>query len=417
MLLRASKATMKVLQINAVVNTTSTGRIAEEIGQVLLQHGHESYIAYGRRARKSESRLIKIGSTLDTWTHAAKSFVLDSHGLGSKKATQQFMKMMFELQPDVVVLHNIHGYYIHYPTLFDGLKKLKVPVIWTLYDCWAFTGHCAYYDLVDCKRWQTECHNCPNNRKYPISFGIDQSIRNFRLKKEVFNGLPNLAIVTHSKWLAGELKNSFLRDIPVSHIFNGTNLEIFKPVITKKELSKNPIVLGVASIWSIRKGLNDFFLLRECLHKDYRIILIGLSRKQIKQLPPGIEGIERTESLDELVEWYNNAAVFVNPTYEDNFPTTNIEALACGTPVITYDTGGSPEAVDEKTGRVVAKGDIGALKQAIVDLASADVNAMQLACRQRAERYFNKNDRYIDYLNLFESTLSKRIRKSRNSSK
>lgn len=395
---------MKVLQINSTVNTGSTGRIAEEIGRKLIDSGYESYIAHGRGGNSSQSKTLEIGGQLDTLLHGGFTLFTDRHGFASTRATKEFLKKVDQIKPDVIGLHNLHGYYINIELLFDYIRAKSIPVVWTLFDCWAFTGHCSYYDSVGCQKWKTQCHNCPKTDKYPKSF-IDNSKRNFIDKKRIFNSLNNLELIVHSDWLKNQVEGSFLNKYPIHHIYNGVNVEVFKPVDNKGE----KIVLGVASTWDERKGLNDFIKLRELLSNEYQIVLIGLSESQIQQLPKGIKGIKRTESVAELANWYSRALCFVNPTYQDNFPTTNIEALACGTPVITYDTGGSPEAVDVKTGVVVERGDIEQLANSIglINTNMNRSNEMVKDCRERVEVMFDTQKQYAEYEKIFNSLVSK----------
>ena len=402
---------MRILQINTTVNSGSTGRIAEDIGQVLMAHGHESFIAYGRGDRPSASNLIKIGNKMDVYLHGLKTLVFDRHGFGSVASTEALIKKIEEVQPEAIGLHNLHGYYINIEILFNYLNKKDIPVIWTLFDCWSFTGHCSYFDSIQCEKWKTGCYECPKIKEYPSSFGLDNSTKNYEQKAILFNSLKKIELVVHSKWLEGFVKQSFLKHIPVHHIFSGIDLDVFKPTYgqfknTHKSDGKK-IILGCANIWDKRKGLDDFLILRELLSDDYVILLVGLSQKQIKAMPKGIIGIKRTESVEQLAEIYTLANVFVNPTYLDNFPTTNIEALACGTPVITYNTGGSPEAIDESTGKVVSKGDVASLKKAIIEVVEMGESQYLDSCRTRAERLFNKNDRYKDYLKIYEEIVNR----------
>lgn len=393
-----------MLQINTTVNTGSTGRIAEGIGKVMIAQGYESYIAYGRGTRPSASQLIKIGTQQDICAHGLKSLLLDRHGFGSKKATQALVQQIQAIQPDVIGLHNLHGYYVNVKVLFQALERWKIPVVWTLFDCWAFTGHCTYYDNVNCQKWQSECHACPKTRYYPQSLGLDQSRKSYRDKKYLFHLPENLHLVVHSKWLERQVAQSFLRDLPIHHIYNGTDLSVFKPSAPKQKTPK--VVLGVANIWNERKGLKDMIALSQQLPKGFQVVCIGLSKKQIRSLPANMIGIQRTDNVQELAEWYSKATVFVNPTYQDNFPTTNIEALACGTPVVTYNTGGSPEAINDNTGRVVEQGSINGLVAAIEELASKDQQALSKTCLQRAEQHFNQENRYKEYVELYESLVA-----------
>ena len=402
-----------LLQINVSVNTGSTGRIAEEIGQRAKTAGYDSYIAYGRAARKSQSKLIKIGSKLDIRWHGLKSLLFDAHGFGSKKATRQLVQKIDEINPDIILFHNLHGYYLNIEILLNYLREKDIPVFWTLHDCWPFTGHCSYFDAYSCEKWKTHCEHCPNQKGYPKSIWLDNSKHNFDRKKALLTALPNVTFIPVCKWMENIVENSFMKGRLQQVIYNGTNIEAFKPQATdvteairkKYCIDGEHIVLGVASTWDKRKGILDFCWLNSQLPEDYQVVLVGLSQGQIDILPKGIVGIRRTESIQELAALYSLADVFANPTYVDNFPTTNIEALACGTPVITYNTGGSPEAIDEKTGIVIPKGDKEALKNAIVEVVTNKDKYTSDACSQRAVAHFNKDDRFDDYIKLFNQVL------------
>ena len=398
-----------ILQINTTVNSGSTGRIAEDIAKLVMQQGHESYIAFGRGNRPSSSKTIRIGGEWITKMHMLKSRLLDRHGFGSTRATREFVKKLTSINPDIIHLHCIHGYYLNVEVLFNYLKQAGKPVVWTFHDCWPFTGHCSYFDAVNCYKWGSECHKCPNLGGYPKSWFRDNSKNNFHRKKDLFNGISNLTIVTPSKWLADHTKNSFLKEYPVEIIHNGVDLDMFKlrdnKTKSRYNIRKKNYILGVASVWDKRKGLSDFLRLRDILPKEMEIVLVGLNQKQISDLPNGITVIARTENVTELADLYSCASVFANPTYVDNFPTTNIEALACGTPVVTFNTGGSPEAIDDRTGLVVEKGDIKGLAEAIKIITEKGKGHYAPICRERAERLFNKDERFMDYLQLYESLI------------
>lgn len=392
----------KLLQINVTANWGSTGRIAEDIGALAMQQGWESHIAYGRKSAGGLSHAVRIGGPVDVGMHLLKTRALDAHGLGSRRATACFIEKIRTISPDIVHLHNIHGYYLNYPLLFDFLKHYGRPVVWTLHDCWAYTGHCAFYDSPACDRWKTGCHDCPQLRSYPASVMADRSCANYRQKKDSFLGVPDLTLVAVSDWAARELSSSFLSGYPIVTIKNGVDLDVFKIRAHAGRAAGAKMVLGVASVWSDRKGLTDFVELRKLLPPEYEIMLVGLSGRQLRNLPPGIRGLQRTDSSEKLSELYNMADVYVNPTAEDNFPTTNIEALACGTPVVAYDTGGSAEAVGADTGAIVRRGDVAALAREIVKVCDGR-SAFADACRERAVRLYGKAACYQRYLDPYAS--------------
>lgn len=389
----------KLLQINSTANWGSTGKIAEQIGELAMQHGWQSYIAYGRSCNASKSQLIKIGTKLSQAWHLIISRLFDKHGLGSRYATKQLIKRIKQIDPDIIHLHNIHGYYINYKILFDYLNSVTTPVVWTLHDCWSFTGHCAHFVEANCNKWISGCNRCPLLKTYPKSL-CDSTIKNYNLKLTLFSANKQIKIVAASNWLADLAKQSFLRNKSLEVIHNGVNINIFAPCI--EHTDSYHTILGVSSVWNRSKGLYDFYELRKRLDKErYKIIVVGLTKQQIDELPSDITGIERTNSIEELIRLYSSASVFINPTYADTFPTTNLEAIACGTPVVTYRTGGSPEAVTPTTGVVVEQGDIEALANAVKKICSQGKEHFSENCRKHAVDNFDKNRCFDRYLQLY----------------
>jgi len=401
---------MRVFHINSVVNTGSTGRIVEDIGRVLIEKGHQSYIAFGRDlgSLQSTSILVKIGNKLNVIWHGINTLLLDNHAFVNDFATKKLIKRIELIQPDVVALYNLHGYYINVEYLFRYLRKKGIPVVWTLFDCWAFTGHCTYFDNIGCIKWKTSCTECPKYNVYPRSF-VDNSRKNYQKKKELFNNLTNLQIITHSNWLRELVSESFLGGHQIHLIHSAVDLKIFKPtnfkLSNRYDFLNKKILLGCANIWTDRKGFKDFLNLANMCKSDTIIVLVGVSQDQKKLLPSNIIGITRTENTEELAMWYSLADVFVNLTYMDNFPTTNIEALACGTPVITYNTGGSPESIDENTGFVVEKGDLIGVINSINILMKRNKDELSINCRKRALTMFDKETRFLDYIKVFENSI------------
>lgn len=391
---------MKVFEINSVCGTGSTGRIACDIKEILKAEGHECKIAYGRGYYKDPD-CFKIESDLAFKAHVLLSRITDRQGFYSTSATRRLVKEIENYQPDIIHLHNIHGYYLDIRVLFDFFKKYNKPVVWTLHDCWSFTGHCAHFIYAGCTKWEDGCYDCIQKKDYPASVLLDRSALNYSDKKSLFTGLDNMTVVTPSKWLADLVGRSFLSKFPTKVINNGIDLSQFKPTygdfVEKHNLFNKRIILGVAGAWTDRKGFSDFIKLSDILPENYKIIMVGLTEKQKAVLPKKILGICKTESIKELAELYTAAEFFVNPTYEDTYPTTNLESLACGTPVITYKTGGSPESVPENCGAVIEVGSIEGIKTAI-----ENSNFSGEDCINFAKNYEKKNC-FTKYLDLYKN--------------
>lgn len=402
----------KLLQINITANWGSHGKIAEGIGQAAIKQGWQSYIAYGRWANPSASNLFHIGNRWDEMRHGVASRLFDNHGLMSQKATKSLLQFVRNVNPDIVHLHNIHGYYLNYPLLFQYLRQHDIPVVWTLHDCWSFTGHCAHYEFIGCEKWKTHCAECPQKGAYPKSLLLDRSYRNFEQKKETFLSLKRLTLVPVSQWLQRQLQQSFFKHTPTHLIYNGIDTNVFSKQKEVNWIKKKygipehcAIVLGIASNW-YRKGLPDFLQLASLLPPSIRIVLVGLSKSE-QQLAAqaGIIAINRTDNIQELCALYSAANVYFNPTWEDTFPTTNLEAMACGTPVVTYKTGGSTEAITLETGAIIEKGDIQTAAIEIGRLCQQPASTFEDVCRQHIVRYFNKEERFLEYLNLYAQYL------------
>lgn len=403
----------KLLQINPVVRvSTSTGRIMQEIGELAMRNGWESYVAYSKGRdgiRTCASHTIPVGNKWDTWMHGLKTRLLDRHGLASVSATYDFIKQLKEISPDIVHIHNIHGYFLNYPILFEYLSKSGIPVVWTVHDCWLYTGHCYYYSYIQCNKWESGCGDCPQKRKFPASWWLDRSAQNYQDKREAFTAMPHdkLTIVPVSDWIRREMSRSFLKDYPFRVIHNGIDTEVFTvygadEVKRKYGWQGKHVLLGVASIWSEEKGLSDFIKLAQRLREDEVIVLVGVTEEQKKILPHNMYGIRRTENIQDLARLYSVADVFVNPTWQDNYPTVNLEAIACGTPVVTYRTGGSVESVTEDTGFIVEQGDVKGLLDSVRVIEQYGKHYYVDRCRKYALANFRKEDRYADYLKLYE---------------
>lgn len=402
---------MRVLLINPVCGQGSTGRICIGIAEMLKTNGHEANIAYSLGSSTYPDSINISGGRFDYLTHNFLSRLTDSEGLHSCMATKRLVKYIDDIKPDVVHVHTMHGHYLNYKILFEYLKESRLPVVVTLHDCWAFTGHCAHFVMHGCEKWKTGCNKCQFLYEYPQSWFVDKSNRNYLLKRHLFTSLGDkLTLVPVSYWLEGLTRQSFLKDMKIQTIHNGIDLSLFRPtpneIIRKKySLEGKKVIIGVALPWSSYKGYSDFIKLRKLLETEYAIIMVGLSEDQMKEIPEGIIGINRVDNPVELAELYTSADVLVNTTYCDNYPTVNLEAIACGTPVITYRTGGSPESLDKNTGAVVEQGDIKGIMQKIREICK-DSSKYRTACVDKAELMFDKNKCFAKYLNVYRQVIN-----------
>ena len=397
---------MKVAQINAY-DCGSTGKIMLGIAEVARCKGIDAYTFSSSRAAKNQGAVKHeyFDRYTDYRIHMGMGMIFGFETDFSYIATKRLLKRLKEIKPDIIHIHNTHGWYLNHPLLFNYIKKNKIKTVWTLHDCWTFTGRCPHFQLTGCDRWRNECHNCLYDKKmYPASYFFDRSRAQHKKKKKMFLGIKDLTLVTPSKWLANLVEESYLKDYPIKVINNGIDLDIFKPTESnfreKYKLQDKKIVLGVASSWGERKGLDVFTELAKRLNEDYQIVLVGTNDNIDKQLPKNIISIHRTNNQKELAEIYSAADVFANPTREDNFPTVNIEALACGTPIITFRTGGSPEIIDETCGSVVECNDIKAFEKEVKRVCEEKPYSKE-ACLKRAKLY-DMEEKFKEYVELYE---------------
>ncbi len=404
----------KLLQINVTANWGSTGKIAEDIGKVAMSNGWESYIAYGRDTKpKSTSNLFRIGNNWDMYYHGLQSRIFDKHGLASTIATKDFIEKVKLIEPDIIHLHNIHGYYINYKVLFKYLATINTPIIWTLHDCWPMTGHCAHFDAVGCNKWKTGCNHCPLKSEFPKSLLFDNSSNNHKLKKLLFSSLKNVTIVPVSKWLANIVSDSYLSCYNIHTISNGIDINIFKKcshntLREKLAIGNKTVLLGVATTWNEKKGLNDFIRLSKALPEKFQIILVGIDDSLKKKLPNNIITIKKTNSQQELAELYSMAEIVLNLSYEETFGLTTVEGFACGTPGIVYNKTASPELITPETGIVVKEaGNTIEIIEAINKISNNGKEHYTAACRARAINCYNKDDKFYEYIKLYNSLLAK----------
>jgi putative colanic acid biosynthesis glycosyltransferase len=399
---------MRILQINTYYKAGgSTGRIVADLSTIINEK-HTSYVAFGYEFLKTnDQNTYKVQGIINLKLSILKTRIFGKHGFYNKYVTWKLIRWIKKIKPDVIHLHNIHNHYINIEQLFSFIKTNNYKVVWTLHDCWSFTGWCAYFDYVNCNKWQTECNNCPSLKSYPYTWFFDRSKEIFNSKKEIFQGVNSLTIITPSSWLKGLVSKSILKEYPVSVINNGIDLDVFKPI--KNDFRKNynlvnkTIVLAMAMKMNKRKGIEYLKKLPSLLDENTVLVLVGISKSEINNLPKNCLGIEQTANVGKLVEIYSSADVFINLTLEDNFPTTNLEALGCGTPVITFDTGGSPESIDVAVGEIVKKGDLTEVVKAIKRITDKGKDFYTSACREKAQLNYDNNKQYKKYIELYES--------------
>ena len=396
---------MKILQINTVGNYGSTGRIAEQIGREVISRGHISYIACARKIRESASQIIKIGSLPGVCFNGLWQRIFDSDSPYAKFATKALIKKIESISPDIVHLHNTHGYYLHNKTLLDFLAKYGKPVVWTLHDCWVLTGHCAYFDIAGCKKWKTHCRNCPQKRAYPASLFWDNSYSNYQAKQDCILAMENLTFVPVSNWLKGLVEQSPLASKKSIVINNGIDVDTFKPEHDKPACMKNgkKNVLFVASVWGRTKGYNFVPEIAKKLGSRYQCTLVGANDKQLKELSGlGINAIKRTESASELAAYYSGADVFANPTMQEALSMVNMEAISCGTPVVCFNSGGVCETIpSDEVGKIVERGNVDAAVEQIKNFAESGKARIGQICRETAVLKFDKKFAWGKYLDLY----------------
>ena len=414
---------MKVLQINTrYKNGGSTGRIAYDLKQVAEQNGIEAYVAYGYEFDNvNDEHTLCMEGKVELTISKLQSRVFARHGFYNQASTRRLLEYADNIKPDIIHLHNIHNHYVHCGMLFDYIKKHDIPVVWTLHDCWGFTGWCAYFDYAKCDKWRTHCHACPCKNDYPYAWFSARASSNFDLKSRTFLGVKRLTLVTPSQWLADLTRHSFLKDYPVKVINNGVDTDVFRPcgnsAKEKLGVKGKSMFLAMASGFGVRKGGDYLKKLPGLLSDDEVLVLVGKGASAFAaENPEKVIGVEYTNDVRELAGYYSAADVFINPTLEDNFPTTNIEALACGTPVVTFDTGGSVEAVldgeiaqengnikNTKVGAVVPQGDLPSLLSAAREICLQGKNKYVESCRKKISERYNKNVQYQKYVKLYKS--------------
>lgn len=391
---------MRIVQINGGAKG-STGKIMMGIAEVARAQGHEvlcaSPITSTNRDAGADCGYYRIGTYNSRRMNVALARITGYNGCFAWIETHKLLKEIDKFHPDIIHLHNLHDSYINLPMLFSYIKKHDIPVVWTLHDCWSFTGQCPHFTMVKCDEWKTGCHDCPQYKEYPSSL-YDNTKMMWRLKKKWFTGVKNMTIVTPSKWLAGLVKESYLRDYPVQVINNGIDLNVFKPAEGGGGNDKY-IVLFVSFGWNVYKGIDVIQKLSELLNDSYQLVVVGTDDFVDAMLPMRVKKIHRIQNQAELARLYSRADVLANPTREEILGMVNIEANACGTPVVTFNTGGSPECIGEQGGIVVEKDNVNEMCKAIISVCETKCFSKKMCVKQAAK--FEQEKKYAEYIGLY----------------
>ena len=405
----------KILQIGIEVNSGSTGKITEQIGAVARKNGFESYITYARGFNPSDSNVIKIGNKLSIFMHLLRTRFCGDHLNGSKFATIKLIKKVKSIRPDIIHLHQMHGYFLNIPLLFNFLKEYNKPVVWTLHDCWAFTGHCTHFSIEKCNKWTSECNNCPKINNYPKSLHIDNSKSEFYAKKKLFNGIQDLTIVGVSNWMANQAKMSFLNNntTQITTVLNGVDTSLFYPRKNRKEIlekynldHQNKYVITAGTTWEKAKGLDDYQKLSKILPDNVQLIMVGVDSNLSSKLPSNIKCFKRTESQVELAEFFSISELLLCLSYQESFGLTPIEAMACGTPAIVYDNTALGELVTKNTGELVETGNVELVLSKINKILNKGKMFYHDACIDSVKSTYDKEITYKNYINIYNKLLN-----------
>lgn len=400
---------MKILYINTTYLQGGAARIARSLAQEVQRHGHEVLFLYGRGISDGSVPSIRIETTAESAYYALNCRIFDNDGLCAVVPTKRIIRKIEEFNPDLVHIHNMHGYYLEVRKLFDYLHKRRIPVVWTLHDFWGVTGHCVHFLEAKCECWKYgTCKACPEKGSYPASKLLDASGRNFKIKKQVFNKIKNIAYVTPSKWMKQVLSGSFLDSDKIHAIPNG----IYLGEVTVNDfdlrsmygLTEKKIILGVANGWEKGKGLDVFLNLSKHIDANYHIVLVGFKDNVPEDLPSNVLGLKRTESFSKLAAWYETADVFLNASKQETFGLVSVEAMAYGTPVVAFDVCANREIIINETGKVIESEK--ELVDAIESICNEDANTYADSCRRQAS-LFSVERMTNDYLDLYSRLLGK----------
>ncbi|MBO5480982.1 MAG: glycosyltransferase [Clostridia bacterium] len=399
---------MKILQINAVYGTGSTGRIVADISDTIKRAGGESFVAYQSTIEPVENAFV-MGSSFTRKVDALRARVFGLQAYGSKRATKRLLRWMDEIKPDVVHLHNLHSHYIHLPLLCKYLAKKDIPTVITLHDCWFFTGKCTHYTSAKCNKWQTGCGNCPQLKKDIPSWLFDRTAKMWKDKKELFSAIPRLAVIGVSDWITNEAKKSFLQNAKIiQRIYNWIDLQTFYPreenIREQYHLPKDKfLIFCIGAGWNNRmEKWRDLLRLAQKLPSNMHIVLGG-SVQSPQDLPDNITSIGYIHSTENLAKLYAGVDAYVHLSREDTFGKVIAEAMACGTPAVVYNATACPELVGKGCGYVVKTGDIDGICVALQMIQEKGKSAYLEKCVAYVREHFEKEKLIEDTVALYEA--------------
>lgn len=402
-----------LVQFNPVANWGSTGRLTEDIGDVVMAAGWESYIAFGRQFNPSKSHLLQVGGKWSVLSHTLKTRLFDRQGFGSYCATKKLLKQFDEIKPDVFQFHNLHGNFLNLPLVLEYATEKDIPIVWSLHDCWSMTGHCSHFISIGCEKWKTGCYKCPLKRKYPNSWLLDSSKRNYREKKALIQAVPRLTIISGSEWLAGIARESYFKGRDIRVIPDGIDTDIYQPRNNGDEIRKRLglegkfVIVATGTDWNEDKGLSDYGKLKNMLSDDYAIVLVGMNEEALAMVPEGVIGLPRTKSPQELSEYYSMADCVMSLSKRESFGLTPVEGFACGTPAIVYDTTALPELITPETGFVAKFLDVEDVKIKVEAMRAKGKDYYSARCREIALEKYDRKVCYEEYMKVYMSYLSK----------
>ncbi|MDP4119998.1 MAG: glycosyltransferase [Bacillota bacterium] len=406
---------MKILLINAVYKTASTGRSIAQQEEYYNSIGNQVFIA-ASIIEKSETH-FPIGTSNDHKIHGLLSRITGKQAYFSKSATKRLIKWIETVKPDVIQINNVHSNYLNFPGLLKYIAKNDIPTVLVLDDCWHYTGKCCHYTTQGCYRWQSGCGKCPQLNNWNKSWLFDRTKKILNDKQKLFSKISRLGVIGVSDWIISEAKKSVLKNAKmIQRIYNWVDLDTFKPTIKRDDLKEKLnlagkfIILGVAMKMDESKGLSSFDKLADSLDDNFQIVLVG--NCDTNKHHPKIKYIERTNSVSELSDFYSIADVLIQFSEEESFGKVCAEALSCGTPIIVSNSTASPELVGENCGYVIPPKNVQQAINSITEIQQKTKEFYTPNCIAFANKYFSAKKNMDEYLDFYRNLKGRAERKN-----